>query len=140
MQYNGKQLFALGCPQNRIKFLVGREFENEEELKKEFFPDKTKREFNEFSIFNFLWDFFEDGKWLPVAAGATAAMSKSELRRLLDSGGVQINECFPKAEDDFDYRIKTIIFFPNSKKSRNTQFEGEIDENWWVIYNSSKFC
>lgn len=119
MKFDGKQLFALGCPQNRIKFLVNVEFESEEELKKEFFPEKQEREnLNYLTTFDWLWDWSEKGKFLPMVlrGDLPVKMSKSELRRILDSEGVQINGLRPMADFSMWGPVKEIIFFPNSKR------------------------
>lgn len=43
-------------------------------------------------------------------------MSKSSLRRLLDSGGVRLNGVYPKADDEIDFPITELVFFPNGKR------------------------
>lgn len=118
MKFTGKQLFDLGCPQNKIKFLVGREFESEEDAKKEFVSERAARQDNPNSVFNWIWSTFNNGAWLPMVLNGDmpAKMSRSELRRLLDSGGVQINGLRPKAEEDMKLPINELIFFPNSKR------------------------
>lgn len=116
MKFDGKQLFALGCPQNRIKFLLGREFESEEAARAEFFPEKKEKETNPDSIFNFLAGL--PRSWIPmhIKGNLPEKISNSELRRLLDSGGVIVNNVAPKAEDSFEFPIWELIFFPKSDR------------------------
>ncbi len=118
MKFTGKELFALGCPQNRIKFLVNQEFENETALKEQFFPEKKEKEVLDYlTTFDYLWDVTNDGKWLPMImkGDMPIKMSKSELKRQCDSGGVLINGIRARSEESVCFPVKSIIFFPNSR-------------------------
>lgn len=42
MKFSGKELFELGVPQSKIKFLIGLEFSSVDELKKELTPTESK--------------------------------------------------------------------------------------------------
>lgn len=41
--------------------------------------------------------------------------SNSEKRRWLESGGIRINNCFPKPDDMVNFPIFDLVLFPNSK-------------------------
>ena len=112
MTFTGKQLFEMGCPQTRIKLLINKEFESEEAARAEFIVEKKEKKVdNPDSIFNFLVKF----RHLPMHLNGNSPekMSNSELRRLLDSGGVRVNGISPKADDSFSFPIWELIFFPN---------------------------
>lgn len=125
MKFDGKQLFDLKCPQNRIKFLIGREFESEDAARAEFFPEKeTKvKEDHSNSIFSFLSSL--PRTYLPMILNGNKPekMSNSELRRLLDSKGVIVNGKTPAANDDFEFPITELIFFPKSAR-KTTMIKG----------------
>ncbi len=82
----------------------------------EFFPEKKEKETNPDSIFNFLSEIPKS--WLPMRLNGNMPekMSNSELRRLLDSGGVIVNGEALAAESSFDFPIWELIFFPKSER------------------------
>jgi hypothetical protein len=125
MKFTGKQLLDLGCPQNKIKFFVGVEFESEEDFKQKLQDAVKPKESKEKSLNSFhhwIWNTFSI---LPMMFKGEKAvpMSKSELGRILDSGGIQVNNIFPKSNDeviDDVFPIKTFIWFPKSKTRKTT--------------------
>lgn len=46
--------------------------------------------------------------------------SKSEIKRWLNQSSVLINGAKPKAEDDVEFPITELVFFPKSKTKRTT--------------------
>ena len=126
MKFNGKQLFDLKCPQTRIKFLIGREFESEEAARAEFSPEKevkVKEDYSD-SIFSFLAGL--PRTYLPMMFNGDRPerMSNSELRRLLDSKGVIVNGKTPAANDSFEFPITELIFFSKSAR-KTTMIKGD---------------
>ena len=122
MKFNGKELFELGVPQNKIKFFIGREFASKEELLEELKPKEIIRKDQE-KVFTWIdWLF----KTFPVTnlpmhshGEKPVPMSKSELKRIFDSGGVKINGQFPKSDVECreeDFPITSWIWFPKSIK------------------------
>ena len=47
-------------------------------------------------------------------------MSQSELRRHINSGVVLINHERVTWDEELDYPVMSLVFFPNSKKRRTT--------------------
>lgn len=126
---NGKILFALGCPQAKIKFLVGQEFESEDALKKEIetlskpiekvVKQSIGRTFSDWILSTF--------KHLPMMKHGElpVPMSKSELRRIMDGHGLEINGGFPDYStplSDITFPIQSFVWFPKSKKRRTTWY------------------
>ena len=46
--------------------------------------------------------------------------SKSEIKRWLNQSSVVINGAKPKAEDDVEFLITELVFFPKSKTKKTT--------------------
>ncbi len=117
MTFSGKELKDLGCPQNRIKFLIGIEFESEEAARQSFTQEKKEKSDDlEGTVFSFLRDL--PRTWLPMdfRGEMPERMSNSGLRRLLESGGVKLNGQTPKPDDNFEFPIVELIFFPKSER------------------------
>jgi len=124
MKFNGKQLFELGVPQNKIKFFVNFEFESEQALldklnEKSEVIEKTK-------VFTWVDWVFQTFKveTMPrkMNGNSPEIMSKSEMKRLLDNKSIEINGKFPTSETevtDDDFPIKSFIWFPNGKRKTN---------------------
>lgn len=120
MKFNGKELFELGVPQNKIKFFVGREFSSKEELIQELAPKEDHKIEKVFTWVDWVWNTFKPS-WMPMKMNGTnpEAMSKSELKRLFDSKSIEINGTFPtsteECKDDM-FPITSFIWFPNGKR------------------------
>lgn len=52
---------------------------------------------------------------LPSREFSGTIASNSEKARWLQSGGIRINECFPKPDDLITFPIWDLVLFPNSK-------------------------
>lgn len=118
MKFTGKKLFELGVPQNKIKFFVGREFNSESDIIAELNVPKEVKEVLHDTIFEWIWNTFAH---LPMHMNGEkpVKMSKSELKRLLDGGGISINNRCPKSNDCFltdDFPIRSFVWFPKSKR------------------------
>jgi hypothetical protein len=120
MKFNGKELFELGVPQNKIKFFIGQEFTSKEELLEELKPKEIIKKEKVFTWLNWLWKNFEVSE-LPMRlhGDKPVPMSKSELTRIFDSGGVEINGQYHKSDAECreeDFPITSWIWFPKSIK------------------------
>lgn len=131
MTFSGKELKDLGCPQNKIKFFVGREYESVEALQTAInehrsTPSKTDDQKEQDRIlredldcaFNVL---FELGMFPWSLQANSNTPSKREVRQWLDQGAVRINGKFPKAHETVLFPITDLVFFPGAK--RQTTFQ-----------------
>ncbi len=117
MKFSGKELKDLGCPQNRIKFLIGVEFADEASAREQFIAAKKEsEEIQGETVFYFLSSL--PRSWLPMTMNGNLPerLSNSGLRRLLESGGVILNGKKPQPNDSFDFPIAELIFFPKSDR------------------------
>ena len=117
MKFNGKQLKDLGCPQNRIKFLIGVEFADEAAAREQFIvAKKESEEIQGETVFSFLSSL--PRSWLPMTMNGNSPerISNSGLRRLLESGGVIFNGKALQPNDSFDFPVTELIFFPKSER------------------------
>ncbi len=126
MKFDGRQLHALGCPQDKIKFFVGKEFDSEEALKtaiSEFkaTPTKTEEEkLQDYLVNNDIdaaINIVKELGCLPYARekeGEKGVPSKAQLRRWLDSGSCRINGAFPKSHTHVNFPITDLVWFPGS--------------------------
>ena len=119
MKFNGKELFELGVPQNKIKFFIGREFNSKDELLKELRPKETIQD-DTFTWVDWLWFTFSTSH-MPMRMNGNhpEAMSKSELKRLFDSNSIQINYKYFKSTDECrseEFPITQFVWFPNGKR------------------------
>jgi hypothetical protein len=124
MKFNGKQLFELGVPQNKIKFFVNVEFESEQALLDKL--NEKSENIKKPKVFTWVDWVFENFKpeWMPARMNGNVGelMSRSEMKRLLDSKSIEINGKFPTSETevtDDDFPIKSFIWFPNGKRKTN---------------------
>lgn len=118
MKFSGKELFDIGVPQNKIKFFVGRHFVSKEELLAELNTPKEVKIVAENTISDWIVKTFPH---LPMTMNGEKPikMSKSELRRIMDSGGILINGRNPKSDETFletDFPITEFVWFPKSKR------------------------
>ena len=128
MKFDGKELFEIGVPKNKIKLFIGREFASREELLKELIPNESNDKKSTFTWID--WCFKNLKPWEipdrnPDNFGKT---SRSELKRIFDSGSVEINGDFPTSTTeckDEDFPISSFIWFPKSKKRRCTWIADE---------------
>ena len=129
MTFTGKQLNDMGCPPNIIKFFVNKEFADENSVKEAFQNHKSLGKNEEEKeadrickddpdcAFRVLWDLGQEWSCLPGNPHQSdGKMTKSELRRILDSGSVRINQKFPKSVDFVDFPINDLVFFSGSKR------------------------
>lgn len=124
MKFTGKELFDHGVPQNKIKFFIGREFGSVESLLKEINP-KLQIDSIDSPIFtwvDWLWKNFPN---LPCRMNGDKPekMSRSELKRILDSKSLNINNKFFTSKCEClneEFPITKMIWFPNSSKRKNT--------------------
>jgi hypothetical protein len=122
--FSGKELFEHGIPQNKIKFFINREFDSVDSLLDEI-NQKSDIHTNTKPLFtwvDWLWETFTH---LPCRLNGDKPekMSRSELKRILDSKSLNINDkCFTsKCEcTDEEFPIFKMIWFPNSSKRKNT--------------------
>lgn len=124
MIFNGKELFDLGVPQNKIKFFVGKEFSSVEELLEELKPKEQDVRVEVFSWVDWLVNTFTLNL-LPMRANGDKPekMSKSELRRIFDSRSIEINGKFFSSTDeclDEEFPIRSFVWYPKSKKKKTT--------------------
>jgi len=124
MTFNGKELFELGVPQNKIKFFIGKEFGSKEELLEELKPKEVEVREETFTWIDWLVETF-GLSLLPMRFNGDKPemMSKSELKRLFDSKSIEINEKFFSSTDeckDEEFPIQSFIWFPKNSKKRNT--------------------
>lgn len=122
MKFDGKQLFELGVPQNKIKFFIGKEFSSKEELLEEL---KPKEQVESEKVFTWVDWLLETFPHLPCKMNGNKPekMSKSELKRIFDSKSIEINGKFFNSKDecnDDEFPIKTFVWFPKSKERRTT--------------------
>lgn len=122
MKFNGKELFDLGVPQNKIKFFISREFSNKEELLEELKPKETVNIDKVFTWVDWLLETFPH---LPCKFNGDKPekMSKSELKRLFDSKSIEINGKFFSSKDecvDEEFPIQKFVWFPKSEKRKTT--------------------
>lgn len=123
MKFNGKELFEMGVPQNKIKFFVGREFESKEELLEELKPKEQIIDDTWTWVDQFFWSLGPDLMPMRSIGDKPMPMSRSELKRIFDSNSILINGKNFKSTDecmDEEFPIKSIIWFPKSSKSRVT--------------------
>lgn len=124
MKFDGRQLFDLGVPKNKIKLFIGREFLNEDELLNELRPVENSEVEISYTWVDWLVDTFTLNL-LPMRMNGDKPerMSKSELKRLFDSNSIEINGKFFKSSDrceDSEFPIHSFIWFPKSVKRKNT--------------------
>jgi hypothetical protein len=126
MKLNGKDLFELGVPQDKIKFCIGQDFESPESVF--VFLDSLKQVKQTRRIcdtwVDWIWRTFPH---LPMVlngdakTGTCIKMSKSELRRVFERKSIEINGKFPGPNDECreeDFPILSLTWFPKSDKSR----------------------
>lgn len=118
MKFTGKQLFDIGVPQSKIKFFVGREFESEQDVLAELNAPKETKAAAKNTVLDWIWNTFPH---LPMMMNGEkpVKMSKSELKRLMDSGSVEINKAQPKSTAEFSeitFPITSFVWFPKSKR------------------------
>jgi|SRR6478736_8911321 len=118
MKADGKTLFRLRCPQNKIKFFIGVEFSSEQELIEKFSQEKEASPMKDGEIFSWIWNTFDH---LPMVlhGDKPLKMSKSELRRTMDGGAVIFNSRKISSQEDFkldDFPIRDFAWFPNGKR------------------------
>jgi hypothetical protein len=127
MKFNGKELFELGVPQNKIKLFIGRDFSSKEELLGELKPKVS----NTVKVFTWVdWCFqnlepYEIHSRDPVVGLTT---SRAELKRVFDSGSIEINGKFFTSTDECkaeEFPLQSITWFPKNKKKRNTFWRSE---------------
>lgn len=117
MKFTGRQLKDMGVPQSRIKFLVGVEFDSEQAVLDQMVQTKHEKA-PAITVFDLIASTFAH---LPMTLNGNrpATMSRSELRRVMDSGGIQINNTTPSADTSIDaitFPITTFVWFPSSKR------------------------
>lgn len=124
MKFTGKELFEYGVIQNRIKFYIGKEFDSIESLLREInLIQINQTDTNTvFTWVDWIWKTFTQ---LPCRMNGNSPekMSRSELKRILDSKSLNINNKFftSKCEClDKEFPISKMIWFPNSSKRKNT--------------------
>lgn len=64
--------------------------------------------------------------WLPMVMNGDMPklMSNSDLRRLLDSGGILINGKKPKSVETVEFPVTELVFFPKSRRRTTMIQEG----------------
>lgn len=118
MKFSGKQLFDAGTPQGKIKFLINKEFESlEAAIKSLNKPEKVSAP-QERTIKDWIWQTFPH---LPMSfhGELPVKMSRSELGRIMDSGGLNINDTHPFSTtklSELSFPIVKMIWFPKSKR------------------------
>jgi hypothetical protein len=123
MKFSGKELFELGVPQNKIKLFVGKEFESKEALLEAIKPKEVETKERVRTWADWVWDTFHPFLPFQHNGDLPVEMSKSQLRRIMDSKSLEINGGFPKALAPFDddiLPIVSMVWFPKSEKFRNT--------------------
>jgi hypothetical protein len=133
MKATGKLLFDLGCPQSKIKKLIGIEYTTEEELKKYWKEIPKVEKIKENTIYNYLIDCcnhtehgkyyrfcfggsWKDGKWANEA-------SNSQIRNILEEGAIEINGKKFLPNDKRPNIIFDIVIYPNSQNKRRIVYE-----------------
>lgn len=121
MKFDGKQLFELGVPKNKIKLYIGLEFESEQDLLEQIKP-KESTTIKVFTWVDWIWNTFDH---LPMTIkgdsknGSVERMSKSELKRLLDNKSIVINgKCFHSTQEclDEEFPIQSFVWFPSGSR------------------------
>ena len=119
LKFSGKELFELGCPQNKIKLFVNKEFESVDELTKLFANKEStnKVEYSDDSAYLFLLEI-RDKISLPLSIEGKhlGQPSNGEVKRWLENKAVKINGKFPLPNDNIYHPIKELVFFPNGKR------------------------
>jgi hypothetical protein len=125
MKWDGRQLKDLGCPQNKIKFFVNKEFASEVELLQAIQDHRETNKTDEErenerlmredpnSAFNvlFLIGLFP---WSDITQSLQP--SRSEVKRWLEQGAIRINGKFPKPHECVYFPIEDLVFFPGAKR------------------------
>jgi hypothetical protein len=119
VKFDGRQLFELGVPKDKIKFYIGKEFGSVEEILEDLKPKKSEKD-RVYTWVDYLWEVITP-KFLPMQMNGNLPVraSKSEIRRWLDSSSVEINGKFPTSKDecgDEEFPLTSLIFFPNGKR------------------------
>lgn len=122
MKFSGKELFELGVPQNKIKLFVGREFNSVEELQAELAPKEVIQKEKVFTWVDWVCGAF-DHLPMQLHGDLPVKMSKSQLKRILDSRSLEINgKFFNSIEpcEDSEFPLQSMVWFPKSTENRNT--------------------
>lgn len=126
MIFTGRQLKDLGCPSERIKFFVDKEFDSQEQLLESIAnwknPKSKTDEEKELDrilredpdcAFNILLEL----NCFPWSIQSNSFQpSKREVRQWLEQGAVRINGKFPKPQDFVEFPISDLVFFPQAKR------------------------
>jgi len=120
MKFDGKQLFELGIPKNKIKFFIGRDFNSTQELLDELNPKDEVIVEKVYTWVDWVWERFKRSD-MPMKMNGTnpELMSKSELKRLFDSKSIEINGMTPISTercDESSFPITSFIWFPKGKR------------------------
>lgn len=117
MTFSGKELFELGVPKNKIKYFIGKDFTSKDEILQilNSKPAITKADESILTVKRWVLDTFD---YLPMVmkGNLPIKMSNSELSRILDSGGLVINNQTPKSDAPIAplFPISSMVWFPKS--------------------------
>lgn len=132
MQFTGRQLKDIGCPPDKIKFFVAKEFDSEATLIEAIknFREKPSKSEDQRELDRQIRDdkdcafqILLELNQFPWSVQSTdnGKPSKREIRQWLEQGAVRINGTFPKPETSVNFPIVDLVFFPGAKRQTTIQ-------------------
>lgn len=123
MIFTPQELLKIGVPPKKIKLFIGVDFASEEAVLDSLKPKEEAYTKAVTDLWlNWIWNTFPN---LPMSflGELPIKMSRSELKRILDSKSLEVNGKFPTSKceiSDADFPITSFVWFPKSNKRKTT--------------------